>query len=75
MTSKDQERVHCSLKELFVVVLEKGILFNKISSFGVNFELCNLADLFYAQTLHSKVEKVKKKKKNHNRAPLRYIMS
>jgi len=40
-----------NIHRAIVVFLEKGILSNiKISPFGVDFELSNLADLYYAQT-------------------------
>ncbi len=47
--SQHPENNVCSPNEPFVVVLEKGF-FNEISPFGVDFEVCNFVDLFYAQT-------------------------
>jgi len=51
----------------FIVVIGKGILLNKISPLGVDFEVCNFVDLFYAPK--STLEKVKK----HNRSHLKLI--
>ncbi len=48
--SQHPEKKCCSPNEPFVVVLEKGFFKNKISPFGVDFEICNFVDLFYAQT-------------------------
>ncbi len=59
----------CSPNEPFVVVLEKGFLKNKISPFGVDFEICKFVDRFMPKhTLYTltKIQKVKK----HNRTPL-----
>ncbi len=57
------------IQENNFVVLEKGFLKNRISPFGVDFEICNFVDRFMPKhTLYTltKIQKVKK----HNRTPL-----
>ncbi len=54
----------CSPNEPFVVVLEKGFFFlNEISSFGVDFEICNFLDLFMPKHTHYTLTKIQKVKK------------
>ncbi len=65
------EAAHCSLNEPLVVVPEKLFLLKRISAFGVDFELWNLADLFMSKQQHCTLTKVENVKK-HNRTPLKF---
>ncbi len=56
----------CSPNEPFVVVLEKGFFLNKISPFGVDFEICNFVDTKHTHYTLTKIQEVKR----HNRTPL-----
>jgi len=61
--------VVCKPLAIQTVINSFFVLLNKVSPFGVDFELCNLADLLFKQKQYrlTKVEKVKK----HNRTPLK----
>jgi len=61
--------VVCKPLAIQTVINSFLVLLNKVSPFGVDFELCNLADLLFKQKHYrlTKVEKVKK----HNRTPLK----
>ncbi len=52
--------------EPFVVVLKKGFFKNKISPFGVDFEICNFVDTKHTHYTLTKIQEVKR----HNRTPL-----
>ncbi len=63
----------CSPNEPFVVVLEKYIFLNKISPFGVDFEICNFVDIFMPKHTHYTLTKIKKVKK-HNMTPFKHFL-
>ncbi len=55
----------CSPNEPFVVVLEKGFyFFHEISSFGVDFEICNFVDRFITKHTQYTLIKIHKKWKS-----------
>ncbi len=52
----------CSPNEPFAVVLEKGFSKNKISPFGVDFEICNFVDRYMPKHTHDTLTKIQKVK-------------